>query len=836
MKQTKLIGLAVLAILILIYSFSAWVRMSHWPEGELYHSDSAFRYRYARMYATGEEIPSIDHKAQFPEGLEVRKHIHLTMQAVIGYSYRLASTVLPRVSFSHFTVYFLCFFSALTVFVVYLMARALNLRKEVGLTAAGLYGASTPAFARIVGNYLPEEFVLPFLLGAVVFFLLSMREDYSPGKRMASAIASAVLVAVSLVSWHLSQFFFALFVGFVIFTSFTFDRHRYLLKSFAIIVSGAVIVGVVSPVLRTKLFLFSIPMILSYCLLLSRWLGQKLRLVRKWQILILIAAAVLTGLVTLIFPKHYREFSHVYSLLLYKVVFLGRKPIQPDMLPYHARVFWVGPFRSPSLYHAIFDYILLIPLALYPFTKTIWRFFRRQACSRDVFFLYWVVVSGVLFLLVKRLEVFFIPFLSILAGRLMEKIRTKKGYLLVGLLVVALGFESHKAVNFQTATWFSGLLHPLRGREERFLSAYGDELSRMTQWLRGNTDASEAILARFDISGSLLAYADRPVILNPMFENLEMREKVRECWKSLYEDEEECYKTCRKYGANYLVYQAKILLDNSLDSDRYTMNELEVDPRSAIHRFHFEPDSLRYFNLVYQSTSFRVYAVGKDVEESLTPVPYSVLFDEKLLLKDGKVDDEKTNIVIDRLKRATLRFNRAATYVNRGQLDEAIKEFQIALELAPDLEKTHAGLGQCYWRKGDFDGSIRNYLKAVDVDPWDTQSRHSLAVLYAHLGRFEDALREFTAILRTNPKDVEALIGVGKIYGMKGELALAEKQLKLAIQYESGNAEAHFGLGMVNLSKGDANGAVREFKKAVELDHRFMEMVKQVMGDDFLRR
>jgi predicted TPR repeat methyltransferase len=88
-----------------------------------------------------------------------------------------------------------------------------------------------------------------------------------------------------------------------------------------------------------------------------------------------------------------------------------------------------------------------------------------------------------------------------------------------------------------------------------------------------------------------------------------------------------------------------------------------------------------------------------------------------------------------------------------GALDEAQRELDLALELAPD----HAGLRKCRAdlrrQMGDLDGATRDAAEAVIIDPRDPASKALLGVMMLQLRRTREAIACLTEAVAGDPAD-----------------------------------------------------------------------------------
>lgn len=125
--------------------------------------------------------------------------------------------------------------------------------------------------------------------------------------------------------------------------------------------------------------------------------------------------------------------------------------------------------------------------------------------------------------------------------------------------------------------------------------------------------------------------------------------------------------------------------------------------------------------------------------------------------------------------------------------DHAIREFQKAIQLAPDMAQAYDNLGLCYYRQNQNQLAIANYHKAIDLDQ---KSGHSDAWPYLNLAVTERSLNRRSE---------------------------AEAHLREAIRLDPGLAIAHFQLGNVLQDAGQTKEAISEFQAAAHLDADYAE-------------
>jgi Tfp pilus assembly protein PilF len=91
----------------------------------------------------------------------------------------------------------------------------------------------------------------------------------------------------------------------------------------------------------------------------------------------------------------------------------------------------------------------------------------------------------------------------------------------------------------------------------------------------------------------------------------------------------------------------------------------------------------------------------------------------------------------------------------KGNIEEALKYAQKAVELAPDNVGFQDTLGWILYRRGLFPNAI-NYLQAAAARGSDVRFKYHLGMAYMKAGDERRGKELLTAALRTNPNIAEA--------------------------------------------------------------------------------
>jgi tetratricopeptide (TPR) repeat protein/DNA-binding winged helix-turn-helix (wHTH) protein len=166
--------------------------------------------------------------------------------------------------------------------------------------------------------------------------------------------------------------------------------------------------------------------------------------------------------------------------------------------------------------------------------------------------------------------------------------------------------------------------------------------------------------------------------------------------------------------------------------------------------------------------------------------------------------------------------------VTTETLDEAVSQFDKALEIYPDYAAAHAGLCRAYsqgYAKINDATLIDRAESACDLALADSAEldvvHTAMGDLYRSTGDLEKAKRAYEQALDINKSSVEAAIGLARVYAGLGDARAAEAQFLKAIDLQPpGYWQAHNELGRFYFGRGQYEKAARQYEKIVELDRK----------------
>jgi tetratricopeptide (TPR) repeat protein len=165
---------------------------------------------------------------------------------------------------------------------------------------------------------------------------------------------------------------------------------------------------------------------------------------------------------------------------------------------------------------------------------------------------------------------------------------------------------------------------------------------------------------------------------------------------------------------------------------------------------------------------------------------------------------------------------RAEGYALRQDLDDALKEYQAALQLQPNEPELHESLGELYLDNHSDDEAQAELQKALALDPARTHSLYLLGRLYVQNRENEKAVQYLQRAVRLQPDSVEASSLLGTAYVRLGHFAEAVPKLeKAALLDHYGNV--HYQLFLAYRKLGQDELAKKALARSQDLRRSSLE-------------
>jgi len=162
-------------------------------------------------------------------------------------------------------------------------------------------------------------------------------------------------------------------------------------------------------------------------------------------------------------------------------------------------------------------------------------------------------------------------------------------------------------------------------------------------------------------------------------------------------------------------------------------------------------------------------------------------------------------------------YNLAGVYVEQGQTNAAIAEYQEVLNINSNLVTPHMNLGNLLAMKGLTDQALGELQKAVQLEPANYNARYCYGGLLLKSGQTDVGVSQFKEAVHFKTNDPASNQAIANLLAKSGQITAAIDQLQSAIQMTPSNPEIHYQLGNLLLDCGEYDDAIAQFRETIRL-------------------
>jgi type IV pilus biogenesis/stability protein PilW len=163
-------------------------------------------------------------------------------------------------------------------------------------------------------------------------------------------------------------------------------------------------------------------------------------------------------------------------------------------------------------------------------------------------------------------------------------------------------------------------------------------------------------------------------------------------------------------------------------------------------------------------------------------------------------------------------YNLGNALLQKGQVDEAITQYQRALQIHPDYADAHHNLGTALIKEGKVDEAITQFQRALQIHPDDGEARYNLGNALLQKGQVDEAITQYQWALQIHPDNADAQNNLGVALRQKGKVDEEIAHYQMALQINPDNADAQNNLGVALLQKGEVDEAITQFQRALQIN------------------
>lgn len=151
-----------------------------------------------------------------------------------------------------------------------------------------------------------------------------------------------------------------------------------------------------------------------------------------------------------------------------------------------------------------------------------------------------------------------------------------------------------------------------------------------------------------------------------------------------------------------------------------------------------------------------------------------------------------------------------------GDVDGAIEEYLIALEMDPSNVNVHNSLGVCYGILGSYDRAMQSFRTAAELDSKEVMAVYNAGLVQILMGNPDNALDYFQKARRIGPDVFEVAFQMGKCHLDSEHYQQARTYFEDAARIKPDSAPAWSHLGECYAAMEITNQAIQAYKTAIK--------------------
>jgi tetratricopeptide (TPR) repeat protein len=169
----------------------------------------------------------------------------------------------------------------------------------------------------------------------------------------------------------------------------------------------------------------------------------------------------------------------------------------------------------------------------------------------------------------------------------------------------------------------------------------------------------------------------------------------------------------------------------------------------------------------------------------------------------------------------TAHINLGNALLEEGGIDDAMVQYQKALQFNPENADANVSFGYALIQKGMRDEASIYLLKALEINPDNAAANNDLGIISFEKGNSAEAIAHFEKALLIKPDYPEASYNFGNALFQQGDLADAVIRYEQALQSKPGYVEACYNLGNAFFRQGKIDDAIIRYQEALRIkpDH-----------------
>lgn len=172
---------------------------------------------------------------------------------------------------------------------------------------------------------------------------------------------------------------------------------------------------------------------------------------------------------------------------------------------------------------------------------------------------------------------------------------------------------------------------------------------------------------------------------------------------------------------------------------------------------------------------------------------------------------------------APIFFKRAFALKKLRQTQEALEDYDQAIQLQPDFVDVHIGKGVTLYELGRYREALENFRRASELKPDFTRAYVLAGLMLRLTGDFEQSIEQLDRAIQLSPRFPDAYYNRGLVRSDMREYERAIEDFSTAIVLNDTYKDAFISRGLAHMDLKQYDSAIQDFDRAIALDPQCAE-------------
>lgn len=161
--------------------------------------------------------------------------------------------------------------------------------------------------------------------------------------------------------------------------------------------------------------------------------------------------------------------------------------------------------------------------------------------------------------------------------------------------------------------------------------------------------------------------------------------------------------------------------------------------------------------------------------------------------------------------------NRGTYYRAEKQMQKALEDFNLAIQLLTDYQLAYVNRGNVYFSLNENEKALADYNKGLEIKKDDAKAFCNRAAVYFQLGQYEKAIEDGTNALKYKPIYPDAWMNRGVTYAVLGKHPEAIKDFTDYVAHQKDNPKIFNWRGISHVALKQYQQAIDDFNTAIKM-------------------